>query len=348
MNYMVVLLSVFLLTIGTSFAKQTFSFDNTMTVRELAKANNFNTRKLIHELDEDLGLLSVKPDAIVEDIGLTRKQFKKIYLHMHEDLTPLVIFGMSLWVIIAAFVIILLKKKKLTRTIRVILFLFVILFFGIFLHAKPCAMETMVKFFKATVGRESWHLRIIFLSFFTLFGVIASNLFCSIGCQIGVMQDLIFQLFRMKKIKHKKLPFWLTNGIRVLTFLMFLLFMYNILDGFKTCSLYHDVNIFKVYILSLTTIGLVTFISVILLSSIVYRPYCSLICPFGVWSWITSHLSILRIKIRHDECTQCGKCVEVCPNDAMKGILENKKIKHDCYLCGECLNQCPTKCIELK
>ncbi len=331
-----------------SFAKDTFFFASDATIKELAIKNNLKTSKLIHELDDELGFKSVKPLSTAKEIGLVRQEFEKLYLHMHEELTPLVITGMIVWIFIGMLVLWLLKQKKLTQTKRIVIFSFVILFFGIFLHAKPGAMEAIVKVFKATAGKDSWHLKVLFFSFFSMFSIIASNLFCSVGCQVGVIQDFMFQLLRLKKIKYRKISFWITNGIRIIIFSIFLLFMYEILVGIKSASLYHSVNIFKVYILNLGSVGVITFSLTILLSGFIYRPFCSLICPFGLWSWILSNFSFQKIKIDHDACIECKKCVRVCPNDAMDAIYHEHLVKKDCYVCGECINQCPRECIDFK
>ncbi len=343
------LLVMISLTISFSaIAKDNFFFDKSITIKELAQKNKIAPFKLLHELDDELGIISAKGTSIVKDIGLTKKQFSKLYLHMNEELTPLIIFGMILWILMGIATLYWIKKKKLTPNKRIFLFLISIMFFGVILHTKPGAMEAIVKLFKATAGKDSWHLKILFFSFFSIFSLAASNLFCSIGCQIGAIQDLIFQLFRKKKIKYKKVPFGITNGIRIILFTAFILFMYNILTGLKSASLYHSVNIFKVYIWGVGVIGIVTFILTVLLSGIVYRPYCSLICPFGLWSWAISHLSFLKIKIDKEACSNCQACVQACPNDSMKSILNNNLIKKDCYSCGECINHCPNRCISFK
>ncbi|MFA6679539.1 MAG: EFR1 family ferrodoxin [Candidatus Methanomethylophilaceae archaeon] len=47
------------------------------------------------------------------------------------------------------------------------------------------------------------------------------------------------------------------------------------------------------------------------------------------------------------KCNGCGKCSEICPEDAIK-IVDNKPIwmKKECYKCLACINRCPTKAIE--
>ena len=130
--------------------------------------------------------------------------------------------------------------------------------------------------------------------------------------------------------------------------IIFILFMYDILQGLNAGSFYHNLNIFKVYIMRLTYIGLITFVLTLILSTIAFRPFCAFICPFGLWSWLLSHISIMKIRVNHQDCIKCNKCIKVCPNNAMEGIYKNTVIKKDCYVCGECINSCPPKCIDFK
>jgi len=342
------LITLSLLISFSSYAKKDFFFDKSVTIKELAEKNKIAPFKLLNELDDELGIKEIMGTSKVKDIGLTRRQFHKLYLHMYEKPTPLIILGMMLWILLGLLTLYWLKKKKLNPNKRITLFIISIVFCGLILHAKPGAMESIVRFFKATTGKDSWHNKILYFSFFSIFSLIASNFFCSIGCQIRTIQDLLFQLFRKKKINYKKIPFWITNGIRITLFIVFLLFMYDILPGLKTQSLYHHVNIFKIYIWGLGAIGIITFFSTIILSGFIYRPFCSIICPFGLWSWVISHLSFQRIRIDEEKCTKCMSCIKACPNSAMDSIFNKDFIKKDCYSCGECINHCLSNCIDFK
>jgi ferredoxin len=54
-----------------------------------------------------------------------------------------------------------------------------------------------------------------------------------------------------------------------------------------------------------------------------------------------------KIKVNHDTCIHCNKCVEVCP---MKNLrLENGKIMQNgvCTWCYRCINSCPQRSISL-
>lgn len=342
----VLCLFLFLISTNIAQASDKFFFDKNVTMKELAKKNNLSTFKLLHEMDDELGARDITKDTLVKDSGMSRKQFRSLYLHMHQSLTPLVLIGMAIWVFMSGLTIFWITRRKLSQMKRIVFFLIAIIFFGIILHAKPSAMESIVKFFKATAGKESWHLKVFFFSFFSLFSIVASNLFCSIGCQIGAIQDLIYQLVRKTKIKGMKIPFWISNSVRVTLFIFFVLFMFNLLAGLSSGSLYHNLNIFKTYIWGLSTIGIATLMITLVLSAITFRPFCAFICPFGLWSWAISFLSLFRIRIDCDVCIECKKCIKACPNDAMKAIYFNEKIKKDCYSCGECITSCPKDCID--
>ncbi len=84
----------------------------------------------------------------------------------------------------------------------------------------------------------------------------------------------------------------------------------------------------------------------LLISLIIYRPFCQLICPFGLISWIVERFSIFRIQIDKEKCTQCGACVKACPLEAAKGRVDGKKMPADCFSCARCLSTCPVDAIK--
>lgn len=53
--------------------------------------------------------------------------------------------------------------------------------------------------------------------------------------------------------------------------------------------------------------------------------------------------------IREADCIGCGKCLPVCPVDAIVGAPKfmHTVIEQDCISCEKCLPVCPVDCIDL-
>ena len=62
--------------------------------------------------------------------------------------------------------------------------------------------------------------------------------------------------------------------------------------------------------------------------------------------WWTK-LAIKEHAIDKDKCTQCGRCVEKCPAEALDPVL-NKVYRDRCVLCFGCINNCPEQAIIMR
>ncbi len=81
------------------------------------------------------------------------------------------------------------------------------------------------------------------------------------------------------------------------------------------------------------------------------RGFCNFICPVGAAQnlihWLGSKFPfVLRLKINHSHCIQCGKCIDQCPMGALqvqKNMLHHHA--HHCITCKQCIESCPVKAI---
>ena len=62
-------------------------------------------------------------------------------------------------------------------------------------------------------------------------------------------------------------------------------------------------------------------IATIVLSILIYRPFCKYICPLGAFYSIFNKVSLFRYRIDGDKCVHCGKCAKVLPDE--RGPCEN-------------------------
>ncbi|XMB72618.1 EFR1 family ferrodoxin [Mycoplasmatota bacterium WC30] len=52
-----------------------------------------------------------------------------------------------------------------------------------------------------------------------------------------------------------------------------------------------------------------------------------------------------RLKIYHEKCIKCKKCIDLCPMDNLYLEADLIKTKNKCTLCYRCINACPTQAI---
>ena len=129
-------------------------------------------------------------------------------------------------------------------------------------------------------------------------------------------------------------------------FVVMLLMLFGIVGHQKGFVIYHYMNPFNLFNFDIETVFVgATIVITLVLSFGFYRPFCQFICPFGLLSWLLERVSIFRVKIDHDRCTECGACISVCPLDAAKDRVAGKMFPADCFSCARCLNICPTDAI---
>jgi len=188
--------------------------------------------------------------------------------------------------------------------------------------------------------------KVIALAFFLVLAVVGNKLICGWACPFGALQELLYSLPVLKRIKRRKIPFPVSNGIRAALFAAALLLLFNIVGGQEGFVLYHLVNPFNLFDLDFGNAVIASTIVISLgLSLFTYRPFCQFICPFGLVSWLVERLSLARVRINASRCNQCGACVKACPLEAAKGLVAGNLFAADCYSCARCLNVCPQDAI---
>ena len=81
---------------------------------------------------------------------------------------------------------------------------------------------------------------------------------------------------------------------------------------------------------------------IIVLSIIIYRPFCKYICPLGAVYSIFNPIAVFRYRVDKEACVHCGACAKVC-----KMQVDPVKNPNDpeCIRCGACKKVCPAKAI---
>ncbi len=209
---------------------------------------------------------------------------------------------------------------------------------GMGLHPSPvCAITKPFMFLNAGGG-----VPVIFITimvFIAVFSIIGNKLFCGWACPIGAIQELFNELPLNKKFKIT-LPFRVTNPIRIAIFLAFLALVFA-----SGTDIYGYFNPFHFLHWGFELYTIMVMLIVLTASLFIFRPFCYLICPVGLFTWTLEHFSLAKVKVDNHTCKECNICIKKSHCPAVRSILEGKKTRPDCFSCGRCIGICPEKAL---
>ena len=195
-----------------------------------------------------------------------------------------------------------------------------------------------------------------------LFGVLLGRLICGFLCPFGWIQQLLHKVPGRKLRVPQKIDRparFLKYGVLVLFVLALPAFL---VDGFGLGAPYFCKWIcpagtleggiplvlaneslrsglgflfwWKIGLLALT----------ILMSVLIYRPFCKYVCPLGAFYALFNRVSLTRMELSRSRCVSCGHCEQVCPMQVQ--VLKDIN-SAECIRCGRCAQACPADAIAL-
>lgn len=134
--------------------------------------------------------------------------------------------------------------------------------------------------------------------------------FCAAVCPHGALQDLVL-------VKPLKVPSWLENGLGLLPYVFLGAGVWLAATGsiFLFCQYDPFVPLFR---LNGRTAMVVTGGLLLAIGTVIGRPYCRFLCPYGALLKMASMVTRWRIRTTPDYCTQCRLCEASCPFGAMR------------------------------
>jgi len=191
--------------------------------------------------------------------------------------------------------------------------------------------------------------------FLLMTGVVFGRLICGYVCPMGLLQDLLY------KIKTPKLKLKL-RYLRYIKYVILALFVIA-LPYFIRCELSGlGSPWFCEYICPAGTIsGAVPLLAVnealrgmlgwrfilkaaiagavILVSVIVFRPFCRVLCPLGAVYSLFNRIAFFKMNCDKSKCTSCGECKAACP--IFIDPADDRQINSpECVRCKGCTGRC--------
>jgi NosR/NirI family nitrous oxide reductase transcriptional regulator len=214
--------------------------------------------------------------------------------------------------------------KMRSRQAIFLLMIFSLVYFGFWREGCICPIGSIQNVTYALFD-SSYAIPVTVIAFFVLpliFTLFFGRTFCAAVCPLGAIQDVVV-------LKPVSLPAWLNAALSLLPYIylgLALLFAATG-AGFIICQYDPFVGFFRFG----ATFNLILFgLFLLLLGTVVARPYCRFLCPYGVLLNWMSRLSRRHVTITPAECTNCRLCEASCPFGAINKademiVPENKK-----------------------
>ena len=250
--------------------------------------------------------------------------------------------------------LLLLLRSRVTRNLRLVFMSLAFFVFGAFvllplgkfsegmgIHPSPiCIVAKPFLFLNA--GRPVPVVFLGILASVVVLSVVGNKLFCGWACPVGAIQEVCHRIPLREGLK-KKLPFGVTNPFRAGLFVVAVA-----LALASGVSLYDYFNPFDFLHWGFQPLVVVVFAVTLVAGVFIFRPFCYLVCPLGLVTWVLEHVALTKVKLDRQKCTNCDVCVKLSPCPAVRPILNGSVSRPDCHACGRCIEVCPEKALRFR
>lgn len=294
-------------------------------------------------------------------------QFRESYVPKKYNPTPeyMVFVDLAVLILIMLAGMFFVLKRKHSRYIK-FLAIFTLVYLGLIRGGCICPVGVITN---VTIGMITPKLvglatLLVFISPLVI-AFFAGRVFCSSGCPLGAVQHIFY-----KKRKHILLPLVVNKIVRVVPILILVATIYFAIKStyFLACqlepykALFFTGHVWFEQIVALisgnpmepkflSAFGIFSWSYLALILVVGYwipRPFCRLLCPYGVLVGFVSMFSFNPRKIDNEKCTLCTACQKICPTQSILIDRKNKITKlsnYDCIQCNLCSDTCKTDAI---
>jgi ferredoxin-type protein NapH len=175
--------------------------------------------------------------------------------------------------------------------------------------------------------------------------------FCSWGCFYGGWDDGFSRIRKKPAIKKigevwKWMPFAVLLIISLTAALTLVPTYCDWICPFKAVTEFEQVTSVESAAKAGVFVSLFAGLVVVLPVMTRKRTQCSFLCPLGAVNTLSNKITPFTIKIDRKSCTECYKCVEVCPLFALsKEGIKSGSVSVFCSKCGKCVDACSKNAI---
>lgn len=216
---------------------------------------------------------------------------------------------------------------------------------------------------QAVLGSHKFHVSFYVLGLLMLFGVLFGRLICGFLCPFGLLQGVLHKI----PVPKINVPKKLDGILRYLKYVILIVLVVVLpivlnneygmaqpyfckwicpagtLEGGIPLLIKHES--LRSVVGFLFGWKMAILILVIVLSMLIYRPFCKYLCPLGAFYAFFNKISFCRMQVDKEKCIDCKACEKLCP---MQVEVTKEINSAECIRCGKCQQICEVDAIELK
>ena len=185
---------------------------------------------------------------------------------------------------------------------------------------------------------------LIVLGFYAL---LAGRSFCSWVCPINMITDLATWMREKLKLNSEEGSVRLDRKTRY--WVLGLGLMLSALVGVAAFEVVNPITMLHRGIIFGFGMGWTLVVAVFLFDLLVVEyGWCGHLCPLGAFYSLSSQFALIKVKHDADNCTLCMKCKEVCHEEPVLHFIGEKSgfIRGACSNCGRCIEVCDDDALE--
>ena len=172
--------------------------------------------------------------------------------------------------------------------------------------------------------------------------LVGGRTFCSWVCPVNIITDaanylrrkLDFNKIQKKQPASRNLRYWILGLSLVLSYILGV----TAFEFISPISITHRAIIFGI------GLGWAAMLIIFLFDLFILKNgWCGHLCPLGSFYGTIGKVGLIRVDHDEENCTNCMKCKEVCPESQVLFMVNKESIQvldGDCTNCGRCVEVC--------
>ncbi len=213
---------------------------------------------------------------------------------------------------------------------------------------------------QSVIAARNYTISYYLAGFFLVVGALLGRFVCGWLCPFGLFQDLLYKIpgfWKITTIRGDRYLRFLKYGILLVFVIILPMFVLDfvgqgepwfckwicpsgtLMAGWPLVIMNEGIRKAAGFLFIWKNLIL---IALIVLSLMIYRPFCRYLCPLGAIYGLFNPVSLYRYQVDKKICTNCHDCQRVC---RLNICVSEKPNSPECIRCGECLSACGNKAL---